>query len=142
MFCGIVANENLNRVQRRALRAVYNDYSSGRNELLVKWNHPTIHDRNLKFLIIEVFKCLNNESPPLLNGLFQVKNNTYDLRINNLLILPNVSTQTYGTHSLKYRGSSTWNYVPDDLKDANDSLVLKDKLKTITFAHCTCKICA
>lgn len=141
MFCGIVANESLNRVQRRALRAVYNDYSSGRNELLVKRNHPPIHERNLMFLIIEVFKCLNNESPPLLNGLFQKKDNIHDLRINNLLTLPNVSTQTYGTHSLKYRGSATWNYVPDDLKDVKDSLVLKDKLKIIRFSHCTCKIC-
>ena len=141
MFCGIVANNRVDRVQMRALRAVYNDYSSSNNVILNGGDHPSIHERNLNLLILEVYKCLNKDSPPILHGLFQTKESSYKLRVNNLLVLPTVSTQSYGTQSLKYRGSTTWNYVPDEIKNVKTSSILKGILKRFKFSHCTCKIC-
>ena len=142
MFCGIVADNTINRVQRRALRAVYNDFISEGSGVLKNGNHLSVHERNINFLILEVFKYLNKESPPILNELFQVKDLSYNLRINNLLVLPSVSTQICGTHSIRYRGSTIWNHVPDELKCVNNSLVLKEKLKQFKFSLCTCKICS
>ena len=43
MYCGKSANDNINRIQKRALRALYNDFTSSYNELLNKGNHERIH---------------------------------------------------------------------------------------------------
>ncbi len=88
MFCGIVANRNANRVQRRALRAVYNDYKSDKSIILSNGNHLTIHERNINFLILEVFKNFKKKLPPILDGIFLEKYSPYDLRVKNLLVLP------------------------------------------------------
>ena len=141
MFCGIVADARVNRVQLRALRAVYNDFSSSKDDILRRGEHPTIHERNLNLLIMEVYKCINKDSPPILHELFQTKEPTYDLRVNNLLVLPTVSTQSYGTQALRYRGSTTWNHIPDEIKSAKTPSILKNILKGFKFSHCTCKIC-
>ena len=43
MFCGKVANEDLNSTHKRALRVLDNDYSSSFEELLQKSNECTFH---------------------------------------------------------------------------------------------------
>ena len=58
MFCGKAANKELNRSHKRALRILRNDYSSPFEELLQKSNECTIHIKNLKRLMLEVYKCL------------------------------------------------------------------------------------
>ncbi len=141
MFHGKSVNDKLNRIQKRALTAVYNDFHSTIVQLLAKGNHSRIHDLNLKFLIVKVFQCVKGTSPSLLNGMFERKYNCRTLRINNLLRLPNkCSTQTYGTHSFQYRGSATWNSLPDMIKDSDSSSVLKSKLESFSI-RCSCKLC-
>ena len=83
MFCGRVSNENVNRVQRRALRAVYNDYESNYKFLLAKGDHLTIHERNLQFLLTKVYKCLKNEVPSFCNIrlLFKIINTISEYQI-------------------------------------------------------------
>ena len=141
MFHGKSTNNKVNRIQKRALMAVYNDFHSTFDQLLSKGNHSPIHELNLKFLITKVFQCVNKESPPLLNGFFDTKDNCHNLRIRNLLQLPiNCSTQTYGIHSFSYRGSATWNSLPDNIKESASSSVLKSKLQS-TKIKCSCKLC-
>ena len=96
MFCGKTTNDKVNSVQKRALQALYNDFNSSYQDLLDKGSHLTIHEINKKYLLIEVYKCINKENPPFLNG---------GLRIKNLLSLPKTFTKTWGLHSLAYRGS-------------------------------------
>ena len=97
--------------------------------------------KKLKQLIIKVFKCLNGESPEILNGIFARKNITHNLRINNLLKLPsNSNTITNGLHSFGFRGSATWNALPDDYKNCKSSSVLKQHLRNHNI-KCSCKLC-
>ena len=142
MFHGKSANDIIDRVHRRALRAVYNDFQSDYDSLLAMGNHQRIHQLNLKKLILKIYKCLNNEAPCILSGIFTAKNNcVHDLRINNLLQLPaKCSTRTYGLHSFKYRGSATWNTLSDNFKKCEKSSILKNLLKTASI-NCSCKMC-
>ena len=63
MFSGKAANKELSRSHKRALRILQNDYSSPFEELLRKSNECTIHIKNMKKLMLEVYKCLKNENP-------------------------------------------------------------------------------
>ena len=98
MFHGKVANERINRVHERALRAVYNDFSSNYMQLLSKGNDVTVHQKNLKTLSVKVFKSVNGYSPNFINSMFIAKELNYNLRIQNSLTLPEASTITYGLH--------------------------------------------
>ena len=130
-----------NRIHKRGLRSIYNDYTSDYNTLLSTNNHCTIHQRNIKLLSIEVSKCLNKETPPFLWDLFKRNQSNHNLRISNRLKLPKASTQT-SLHSITYRGSSYWNNIPDKIKNTDNSSTFKQNLKNFNVANiCTCKIC-
>ena len=137
MFCGKTANANIDRVQKRALQAVYNDFNSSHETLCSKGNHSKIHVVNIRCLLVEVYKSLHAESPAILGNIFTKKTSNYNLRINNLLVLPKTSTLTYGLHSFIYRGSITWNHLPDELKNSENSSIFKMNLKTFNNLFAT-----
>ena len=84
MFYGETLNDTINSVHKRELRALYNDFTSNYHELLNRGNLFMIHKENKRHLLIEVFKCIKVENPPLLNGLFTRKENLNNLRINDI----------------------------------------------------------
>ena len=88
MFCGKVANNELNRTHKRALRILFNDYTSTFNELLHRGNECTIHQKNLQKLMLEVYNSLTQQNPSFLCDTFYEKDNDYNLRSKNLLMLP------------------------------------------------------
>ena len=88
MFCGKVANNDLNRTHKRALRILLNDHTSTFNELLHRVNECTIHQKNLQKLMLEVYNSLTQQNPSFLWDMFHEKDNKYNLRSKNLLMLP------------------------------------------------------
>ena len=141
MFCGKSFNDGIERVQRLALRATYNDYTSNYNDLLNKGNHLRIHEINKRKLLVEVYKCLNSINPIFLANLFTQKPIRYGLRTSNLLILPNSNTLTYGLKSIVYRGSMIWNNLPDQVKISKDLVQFKNKLEKFKVIKCTRHLC-
>ena len=140
MFHGKVVNERINRIHKRALRAVYNDFTSNYQQLLLKGNHVTVHQKNLKTLAVKTFKSAQGYSPKFINALFTAKKVQYNHRIQNLLTLPKASTITYGLHSFTYRACSTWNTINDDIKDSLFVSVFKREIKKLQI-KCACKVC-
>ena len=63
LFCGKTANENIDRVHKRALRVLLDDHESTFEVLLAKNNETTIHIQNLRVLMIEMYKTLNCTNP-------------------------------------------------------------------------------
>ena len=63
-------NNKINKIQERALRLVYNDNRSTFEELLIKDDSVTIHDRNIQALSIELFKVINGISPNIMKEVF------------------------------------------------------------------------
>ena len=81
MFHSRKLNSQVNKLHERALRIVYQDYSSSFTELLERDNSTTIHNRNIQLLATELYKVKNGLSPPFMNEIF-VENaqHYYDLR--------------------------------------------------------------
>ena len=80
------------------------------------------------------------KNPPILNDIFTSKENGINLRINNKLVLPKVTTKR-GLHSFTYRGSRAWNTLSDDLKKSCSVEEFKTSLSDIAVLECTCKLC-
>ena len=74
-------NSRINRLHERALGIIYNDHKSNFNELLKEDGSVTVHERNLQFLAIEIFKFNNGLSPAIMNEVFNRNTNVnYNLR--------------------------------------------------------------
>ena len=71
MFCSKKMNKKINRLHERALRMVYNNYSSTFEELLREDQSLNIHHRNIHYLATEMYKAKNDLSPPFMKEIFE-----------------------------------------------------------------------
>ena len=58
MFHSRGLNNKINRIHERALRITYNDKLSSYGEPLTKDSSVTIHHRNIRALVIEIYKVI------------------------------------------------------------------------------------
>ncbi len=141
MFCGKDANAAINRVHKRALRIMWEDFAAPFAELLARGSECAIHTRNLQKLMLEIYKCLNSENPSFMWNIFQAKDVAYNLRTKNLLRLPSTNTLSYGNDSLSFRGAILWNTLSDSIKSLATSASFKRSIKEWKGDSCSCKIC-
>ena len=141
MFCGKTQNKEIDRVHKRALRILLEDYTSSFDELLQKIDDTRVHVKNLRNLMVEIYKCLSCENPSFMRNIFQQKELAYNLRSGSLLMLPRAKTTTYGTSSLTFRGSILWNSLPDTIKSSPSVVCFKRSIKEWKGENCTCKNC-
>ena len=84
MFHSTKLNSRVNKLHERALRIVYQDYTSSFTELLEKHNSTTILNGNIQSLATELFKIKNGLSPPFMKEIFEENaQHYYDLRKKN-----------------------------------------------------------
>ena len=141
LFCGKTANENIDRVHKRALRVLLDDHESTFEFLLAKSNETTIHIQNLRVLMIEIYKTLNCNNPSFIQECFVRKDTKYDLRTKDLLQTPPAKSIRFGIDSIKFRGSLLWNSMPDLIKSASSAAIFKRNMKNWSGDKCQCKIC-
>ena len=55
MFCSKEANNEIEKLHKRALQIIHYDFSSSWDDLCMKDNSATIHVRNLQLLLTEIF---------------------------------------------------------------------------------------
>ena len=110
-------------------------------KLLRKSNECTIHIKNLKKLMLEVYKCLKNENPSFMWNMFHENSIQYNLRSKNLLMLPQTNTIKYRNDSIVFRGSILWNYLPNEIKSQASVCTFKKCIKSWSGGDCNCKIC-
>ena len=58
--------------------------------------------------------------------MFREKSGQYDLRLKNLLMLPQTNTIRYGNDSIVFRGSILWSYLQNDIKAQPPSALLRN----------------
>ena len=80
MFYGKAANDNIDRVHKQAHRILLDDHESTFEALLAKNGDTNIHTQNLRMLMIEMYKTLNNTNPPFMQEYLIRKDVKYDLR--------------------------------------------------------------
>ena len=141
MFCGKAASKELDRSHRRALRILRNGYSPPLDELLQKSSECTSQIKNFRKLLLEVYKCLKNENPSFIRNMLHEKSLQYNLRLKNLLMLPQTNTIKYGDDTIVFRGTILWNYLPNEIKSQNSVCSFKECIKNWSGECCNCKIC-
>ena len=70
MFCGKTNLGKLERLQERALSIIFLEKSLSYNELLKKSGQLSVKMNLMRFLIIEVFKCVRGINPSYLNDIY------------------------------------------------------------------------
>ena len=84
-------------MQERALRFFFfSDYTSPYSDLLKRGNFLSISALRIRYLAIEMYKCVHDLNPFYLNELFVSKNIPYNLRDSNRLQQPEFQTVRYG----------------------------------------------
>ena len=98
-------------------------------------NKSTIHIRNFKFLLNEVYKFLNGLSPPIMNDC------PYDLRNPRMLTSKLKSTIKYGITTIAFRGPQIWQNIPLEIRNPELLSLFKSNIKQVQSLPCPCKIC-
>lgn len=119
MFTGRTNLSKLNKLNERALRMVYNDYSSDYDSLLLLNNTLNSYKTFLSALATEMFKIKQGMCPAYLKDLFVPNNSLYMLRDTDTYVLPKFNTKTYGYHCMSYIGSKLWNNIDANIKSLN-----------------------
>ena len=141
MFHNRTLNNKINRLHERALRLVYGEDSLSFQELLDLDNSMTIHHRNIQRLATEMFKIKNNLSPIPMKEIFTEHINVHDLRSKRYWETSKVRTVHYGTETVRYRGTKTWELLPQSIKDSNTLKEFKANIKLWKPTDCACRLC-
>ena len=92
MFFSRNTNNLINKIQERSLRLITKNKTSTFEHQLQANNEITIHQRNLRALMVEVPKIINGFAPPTIENFFLFRENTHNIA--NFQIIPNESKKT------------------------------------------------
>ena len=117
------------------------DFDSSYISLLEQTNEGTIHQRCINSLLIEVYKYLNGFSPDIMNEIFILRENRYNLRNFHLFETDNPQTVRFGLDSIAYRASQLWQQLPLSIRESRSLALFKEKIKTWQCTSCPCRSC-
>lgn len=140
-FCSKKNTDKMERIQKRALRFIYEDYDATYEELLARAGLPTLHIRRMRAVAIETFKILNNLSPPVLQDLLKLQERKYNFRYSNILHVPQVNSTGYGKNSFRMAAPTLWNSLPDDFRKTTNFNHFKRLLSSWNGGACACVAC-
>ena len=139
MFTSKKLNNKINSIHKRALQAVYLDYSSTFAELLEKDKSITIHQRNIQLVAIEMFKATKEIGPDIVRDLFTFNHGS---RNNRTFHRPCVTTDQFGKNSIRYFGTIVWDeMLPDKFKKIVKLEKFKNDIKEWIPEKCLCLLC-
>ena len=139
MFCSKQAHNLISSTHHRALSAKVNCHSKPYHELLKLTGDCTIHTRNLRLLVIEIFKTLNFLNPEIMWDTFPLKSNIYKLRQGSTICIPKAKT-VKAINYFDFRAAMAWNHLSNDMKCLKTLSEFKRTIKTIAI-YCQCRNC-
>ena len=92
----------MEKMQKAALRVVFNDYTADYNQLLSVWKRFPLLIVRLRALLIEVFKCVGEISPMFMNMLFTLNNKPWKTRVGSVITQSRLKTNKHGIDSFIY----------------------------------------
>ena len=98
--------------------------------------------RNTQILATEMYKLVNNLSPPIMNGVFKLNSNSrYNLRQILQFSRSLVKLVYHGTECISYLGPKIWDILPDDYKTIQNFDTFKIEIKKWKPEICPCRFC-
>ena len=134
-------NNQIQKIQRRALAVVHQDYDSNLSQLLTISKTASFHIKFIHKILEEIYKTLKKQNPSFLAKLFTIKTSGFNLRRGEQLMLPPANTVKFGLQSLSFVGSLIWDRLPKDVKSSATFNIFRGKLKMLPRNFCTCPLC-
>ena len=131
----------INKIHERTLRLILNDHTSNTDTLSQNNNDTCNHHRNIQTLMAEIYKIKNNLNPPVMDFIFERRNNTYNLRNFQEFAMKRKRTVKMGLETLKYRSPQLWSILPENLKQINSPVQLKESIRKWDCIDCPCRLC-
>ena len=141
MFTSKGLNKKRNRIHEKSLRLVLNDHQSTLDEVLDTLNEKTVHQQYINSLMTEEYKFLNGYSPDIMNEVFYLRQNTYNLR-NFHAFATDVPRNNCMLNSVANRANQLRETLTFDLKISCSLELFKKGLKNWRCTRCPCQICS
>ena len=142
-FCKASDARKLERVQERALRAVYNDRNATYEELLKKGRLSSLENRRLQDILILMYKVKNSLAPEHVCNIFFQQDKHYNLRSD--FPVPRYNTVKYGRHSIRYLGPHIWGKISQELRSKTSLQAFRRGVRALNVLGLldgTCGCCA
>ena len=137
MFHTKQLNNLINSLYEKASRVTYQGRNSSFSELLNFDKSISVHYRNTKYLLMEIYKVKMFLSPPIMSDISSLsENSSYNLRSGI-----NVRASKFSFETISTIGAILWNDLPAELKNAESLKIFKQKIKLWSPNDCPCKIC-
>lgn len=132
----------INKIHERSLRIVYNDSNASFENLLERDQSVSVHQKNLQYLAIELYKRKNNLSPEIMNEVFMIRDVPhYNIRNFSEFQRNLVKSVKYGEKSLSYLAPIIWSLVPREIRLSESLESFKKKISSWKTEKCPCKLC-
>ena len=119
------------KIHKRTFQIVYDVYDESYENLLNRSDDISLHQKQLLYLAIEVYKSLTKLNPGFMWNFFERNHIPYNLRRGDLLLLPPAKSTRYGVNSLAFRGSLLWNNLPPQVKESQTLEEFKSRIKNL-----------
>ena len=129
--CRSSDSRKIERIQKRAHRAVFNSHSQSYEILLVPTELPSILNRRLQDIAILMYKVKYGLPPSIVNELFKQKNASYSLR-NSDFDISTFNAINYEKHCLRYQGPHMWSKLENKLKGSSNIESFKKNIRKKT----------
>ena len=137
----------MERINKRALRIIFDDDVSTYPQLLEKAGLMDLYTTRINAIALEMFKTDKRINPAFLHDLFLNQEHNYDLRnfvqidppIRCIQLEPPIPrTSTYGLNSFVYQGPKIWNALPMEAKSSNSVIEFKNIVRALPNMMCSC----
>ena len=116
-----------------------NNFTKSFDELLALSKTVSIHTRNLRLLVTEIYKSLNFISPQIMWDTFPLKSARYNLRQGSKIIVP-CAKSARAINSFDFRAALAWNQLQSQIKSKSNLSDFKSSIKNCKI-YCQCKFC-
>ena len=140
MFCRKGLYLKIQKIYHKTLKAIY-QYNKTYKELLELSETDNIHQRHLRFFIVEVYKSTSYLNLTFISSFFTHKGILYNLRKGQVLSLPPARSTYYGTNSVHFQGPLIWNNLPSYIKSSRLVCEFKNNIINFRDIDCGCLIC-
>ena len=135
----MTSTSKIESIQKKALRLLYNDYTSTNDSLLAKANKPSMELKRYRALPLEIFKTINFLNPTYIEDLFHLRSSS-TRQPNNIAVI-RTNTNTYGTKTIRSLGPQIWNSLPEHTKAETPFVLFRSVINILFGKKCLCNLC-
>ena len=91
----------------------------------------------IELLMTEVYKYLNGLSPDIMSDIFNLRENTYNLRNVHIFESQNPRTKKFGLDSITYIASQLWKNFAEEIRNSASLPIFTEKIKKVPLISYT-----